>query len=110
MGTADGPRGKLFHCQSKQSGRWYWRVRLESGDWVFPDQRGGIVVDGPGDAVSPHCADCDLPFVTRAGSGELVCTACNDAIFGTDQDRASDPPPARRWNARRRWIPGKVNK
>jgi hypothetical protein len=107
MGTPTGRRGVLLRCESR-AGNPYWKVRLTDPDvpdrdrWIWPEQFGGILVDGPGDAES-RCASCDLRFVTRAGAGELLCSRCDREQFGTDL-RTSDPPPARRWNARRRWI------
>jgi hypothetical protein len=104
LGSATGPQGKLLHCQSNATGAYYWRVRLLDGSWAWPDAHGGIVVDGPGTHVNPRCANCELPFVTHAGSGELLCAPCDREQFGTEHERLSEPPPARRWNSRRRWI------
>jgi hypothetical protein len=101
LGTATGPQGKLLYCESKTTGNHYWKVRLLDGTWHWPDN---IVVDGPGDTVNPRCANCGLPFVMRAGSGELTCEPCDREQFGTHEERSLDPPPARRWNSRRRWI------
>lgn len=104
MGGVDGARGVLLHCESRtRPGRRYWKVRLQSGTWVWPNEHGGLVVDGDGDHVTPECAACGLPFICRTGSRELICARCDAEQFGTAAARASDPPPTRRWNARRRW-------
>ena len=106
MGRADGPRGVLLHCDSrKPGGGKYWKVRLQSGEWCWPNERGGLVVDGPGDSVHHQCASCELPFIALAGSGEVICDRCSEDQFGA-ASRVSDPPPARRWNDRRRWYRG----
>jgi hypothetical protein len=101
MGTPDGPRGVLLECDSR-AGRKYWRVRLQTGEWKWPNELGGLIVDGDGDAVS-ECASCGLRFILRTGSGDLICTRCDYEQFGTEA-RVSDPPPARRFHERRRWI------
>ena len=103
LGSATGPLGKLLHCESKRTGGKYWRVRLDSGEWKWPNEDGGVIVDGPGNAVST-CQQCGLRFVLRQGSGEVICTRCDREMFGTHDERVSDPPPAKRWNDSRRWI------
>jgi hypothetical protein len=74
-----GRRGILLHCQ-KRDGSMYWRIHLVgTTEWVWPDH---FVVDGDGDEVGKACGRCDLPFLRRAGSGELLCQACDFEQFG----------------------------
>lgn len=105
LGGPTGPAGKLLECESRTTGRHFWKVRLDNGEWEWPERRGGVVVDGPGDAVNPECRECGLPFIYRAGSGELICEACNQNIFG-GADRASEPPPVPLYDyhPRRKWF------
>jgi hypothetical protein len=113
MGGPSGPRGVLLQCESR-AGRQFWRVRLQDAtanggtQWVWPDDLGGVVVEGEGDAVA-LCQSCGLRFILRHGSGELICSRCDLEQFGT-AERVSDPPPAKRFGdtrIRRRWIPSK---
>lgn len=83
MHTLDGPKGRLFHCDGR-NGK-FWKVRLENGEWVWPD---GIVVDGPGDRLHPGCLECRLPF--RGDVGDLLCNHCQNAHFGTDAEHQDD--------------------
>ena len=112
MGGPSGPRGVLLECESR-AGRKYWRVRLQGvpSEWVWPDALGGVVVDGEGEAVD-ICRSCGLRFITRTGSGELICSRCDAEQFGT-AIRVSEPPPMKRdgaERARRRWIPTRGRK
>jgi len=93
--------GQLLKCLSKRTGKPYWSVKLDDGGgWVFPDA--SMLVDGIGDAVST-CAQCNLPFLMEAGSGEMLCASCHVEQFGEPAARAGEPPPQRRWNSHRRW-------
>jgi hypothetical protein len=92
----------LLHCESRNGGGHYWRIRLTSGEWVWPDDT--LAIDGPGGVLAAEpCQSCELPFITVAGSPELICDRCSAEQFGTAA--RTDPPPAKRWNARRRWRP-----
>jgi hypothetical protein len=88
VGGAAGPKGVLFECRGRNGP--FWKVRLQGGEWVWPDD---LIVDGPGTEVNPCCASCALPFIMRAGSGELICNRCDAEQFGTAV-RATDPPTA----------------
>jgi hypothetical protein len=92
---ATGPTGRLLRCARRNGGGHYWKVHLDSGEWVWPD---GLVIDGPGDRVAV-CAECELPFMTKGD--EPLCAYCDEKLFGTSV-RASEPPddPV----ARRNWI------
>lgn len=104
MGSPSGPRGVLLECESRQPGGGkYWKVRLQTGEWIWPTDAGGLLVDGAGDAIGT-CASCDLRFILPAGSGELLCARCDHEQFGRDRERAAETPPAKRWNTHRRWI------
>jgi hypothetical protein len=84
----DGVRGVLLRCESRD-GRTYWRVRLQTGAWRWPD---GIAVEGPGDERHGRCGDCGLPFYTAAGSDEILCHRCDAELFGSAV-RATEPDP-----------------
>jgi hypothetical protein len=100
IGGATGSRGVLRHCESKLNpGTFYWKVRLDNGQWVWPD---GLVVDGPGDEVALMCGRCELPYLRVRGGGELICRPCSDEQFGP-ADRQDDIHP-RPFNQRRRWT------
>jgi hypothetical protein len=81
-----GPTGMLLQCEKKDGRGTYWKVRLQSGDWVWPE---GLIVDGPGDQVAV-CAQCTLPFMTTTRGDGLVCARCDEEIFGT-RARAAAP-------------------
>jgi hypothetical protein len=95
MGSLTGPKGKLLHCTRRNGDGQYWKVRLESGDWVWPDR---LLVDGPGDTET-ICAECNLPCIVRRG--DRLCARCDEDAFGT---RARAAEPADDPAARRNWI------
>ena len=95
-----GAKGVLLECTpSRTSGRPYWKVRLQTGQWVWPDD---LVVDGPGDERVEACASCGLPYYRRAGSGELICARCDVEQFGGATRDPPDGPFHHRSNLRRR--------
>jgi hypothetical protein len=70
---ADRP---LLHCEKKDKSGWYWKVKLDSGEWVWPAD---LHVDGQG-ALVQHCRECRLPFL---GDGvKDFCYRCNEELFG----------------------------
>ena len=111
MGSATGPRGVLLECESR-AGKKFWRVRLQGlGVWCWPNERGGIVVDGVGDAIA-ECRQCELRFIHTTGDGELICARCDAETFGTAVrgDEGEAHPFKKRYedrSHRRRWIPSK---
>jgi hypothetical protein len=80
-----GPKGQLLRCSKREGGGTYWKVKLDSGEWVWPD---GIIIDGPGDRVGT-CAECGLPFMSPSPVPP-ICGVCDEKLFGTQQ-RASEP-------------------
>lgn len=91
---ANGPTGRLMRCEKKDRTGHYWKVKLDTGEWVWPAD---LHVDGNGPLVST-CRECRLPFL---GNGiEGFCYRCDEELFGTQQ-RASEPPD--RTAAQRRW-------
>jgi hypothetical protein len=44
---ANGPLGRLLHIEKKDKSGWYWKVKLDSGEWVWPAD---LHVDGTGRA------------------------------------------------------------
>jgi len=93
----NGEKGVLFRCEKRdQSGGVYWKVRLNGGAWVWPDN---LVVDWPGDQIGT-CGSCELPFYHRAGDGELLCDRCNAEQFGTATRAREDAHDAARDRSR----------
>jgi hypothetical protein len=73
---ANGPLGRLLKCEKKDKSGWYWKVKLDSGEWVWPAD---LHVDGQG-ALVQHCRECRLPFL---GDGiKDFCYRCNEELFG----------------------------
>jgi hypothetical protein len=71
-----GPTGRLLHIEKKDKSGWYWKVKLDSGEWVWPAD---LHVDGQGQLVQ-HCRECRLPFL---GDGiKDFCYRCNEELFG----------------------------
>jgi len=83
IGSVDGPKGVLLRCERRDGSGIYWKVRLQDGRWIFPDD---VIVDGRGDRVGT-CGDCGLRFVNTGV--ELICDRCNAEVFG----RATAPVP-----------------
>jgi hypothetical protein len=81
---ANGPTGRLLHIEKKDKSGWYWKVKLDSGEWVWPAD---LVQDGPGDCVG-RCQDCGMRFLSQ--QPEPLCPSCSEAAFGTAQ-RAKEP-------------------
>jgi hypothetical protein len=74
---ATGPKGRLLRCAKRDGTGSYWKVRLDRGDWVWPE---GLVLDGPGDRVAT-CAECALPFLSI--DVEVLCPRCDERVHGT---------------------------
>lgn len=79
-----GPKGRLTKCARKDGTGFYWKVRLDSGEWVWPAD---LVIDGPGDGVA-RCAECEMRFMCTAVVP--LCPGCDEQMFGTQQ-RAAEP-------------------
>jgi hypothetical protein len=84
---ATGPKGMLLKCLKKDGSGHYWKVRLQSGEWVWPE---GFILDGVGDQVAV-CEQCALPFMTTKVGGGLLCDRCDEDMYGT-RARAAEPP------------------
>lgn len=100
IGGIDGPKGRLYHCDGRQGK--FWKVRLDTGEWVWPDR---LVVDGPGDHYNHACLDCRLPF--KGDVGDLLCQACQETVRGEEPVDSghgirSDTYHRRRWASRHR--------
>jgi len=81
-----GAKGILLHCERKDGTGRYWKVRLQTGEWVWPE---GLILDGPGDQVAV-CEQCALPFMTLKLGDGLLCARCDEEMYGTRQ-RAAEP-------------------
>lgn len=101
IGGAGGPLGRLMRCEKKDGSGHYWKVRLDTGEWVWPD---AMVLDGPGHYVG-HCAECELPMLMEQPNGVGLCRYCDESMFGTDAAHAHDEPShafgRTRWNRAR---------
>lgn len=86
---ATGPKGRLLRCEKRDGSGSYWKVKLDSGEWVWPDDR--MLIDGPGERIA-RCGDCELPFLTDGSSP--LCPLCNEEAFGTRR-RQVKPEPTR---------------
>jgi len=87
IGSPTGPKGRLLQCNGR-TGQ-YWKVKLDSGDWVWPDD---IIVDDGGDRIE-ICLDCRLRFLGKPG--ELICRRCQETTFGTADERRTAVDDAR---------------
>ena len=101
--------GRLMRCESKNPGGGeYWKVLMDSGEWLWPD---GIILDtsaGPGAGVAV-CEVCGARFTTQQRGDGLLCRRCNDETFGSAADHAIDAAGDRfrpRGNTTR-WKPGR---
>lgn len=95
----NGPRGRLFHCEKRDRSGYYWKVKLETGEWVWPH---GLVIDGVGDRIVT-CAECESPFIT---TDEILCRNCDEQMFGTEQRQHEPVEPSvatRRYWRDRQW-------
>jgi hypothetical protein len=99
IGTARVP-GVLLRCEKRDGSGSYWRVRLQSGAWLWPSECGSLVVDGSGDAVAT-CQDCGLQFLTVDPTAP-TCDRCQAEAFGTAADRVPDNPLYARADQRER--------
>jgi hypothetical protein len=86
VGGATGAKGMLLRCERRDGTGHYWKVRLQSGAWVWPD---GLILDGVGDQVAV-CEQCGLRFMTTKVGDGLLCARCDEELFGT-QTRAVEP-------------------
>lgn len=75
----NGAPGRLLHCEKKDKSGWYWKVKLDTGEWVWPE---GLVIDGPGDLLAT-CQDCRLPFLCKVDAP--LCPYCDEHAHGTQQ-------------------------
>lgn len=98
IGGAGGPLGRLMRCEKKDGSGHYWKVKLDTGEWVWPD---AMVLDGPGQHVGT-CVECELPLLVGRPGDAGLCRSCQDATFGTDAQHADDGPShgfgRTRWN------------
>jgi hypothetical protein len=73
---AHGAKGRLMRCTSKRTGKPFWKVKLDTGEWVWPED---LVQDGIGDCLT-RCGDCGMRFLSN---GQLpLCSVCAPSAFG----------------------------
>jgi hypothetical protein len=80
-----GPTGKLLHCEKKDKSGWYWKVKLDSGEWVWPAD---LHIDGKGDS-SRAARTAGCRFSPPPSASRSAPTATRPA-HGTKQ-RAQEP-------------------
>ena len=86
--------GRLMRCESKKAGGGeYWKVLLETGEWLWPDN---LLLATKGARV----AVCEIGggrFLTDEEGDGLLCPRHDGEQFGTIADHALDAAaPARR--------------
>lgn len=97
--------GRLMRCESKQpGGREYWKVLLDSGEWVWPD---GLILATPGANVATCEAGAGRFMTDEHGDG-LLCPRHEAEMFGTAEDHAVDAAEDRRRAGNTtKWKPGR---
>lgn len=98
--------GRLMRCESKKPGGGeYWKVLLDSGEWVWPDR---IVLAGEGDRVG-ICEMGEGRFMTNERGDGLLCKRHHDQTFGSAADHALDASldVGRPRGNTHRWIRGR---
>jgi hypothetical protein len=85
-----GPAGVLNRCLSKTYLRYFWKVKLQSGAWVWPD---GIVADSTGPCIA-RCVECELEYRGETPQSGGLCPNCAHAQLARqrpDHDRDAEP-------------------
>jgi len=94
--------GVLLRCERRDGTGSYWRIRLQSGQWLWPNECVSLVIDGPGDTVN-RCQDCGMLFLTDDPTAP-ICARCDYEVFGvraeTDDERSAYTHVARARRAR----------
>lgn len=86
--------GRLMRCESKKPGGGeYWKVLLDSGEWVWPDPP--LVLATPGTRVAV-CEVGEGQFMTDQIGEGLLCPKHDGEMFGTPEDHALDAAAPRR--------------
>lgn len=84
-----GPAGVLNRCFSKTTRRYYWKVRLDDGTWVWPER---AVADSTG-RYELRCGECPLSFRSDDPYVRYCpnCLRAIDARSGPDYDPGAGP-------------------
>jgi hypothetical protein len=77
---AHGAKGRLMRCTSKRTGKPFWKVKLDTGEWVWPED---LVQDGIGDCLT-RCGDCGMRFLSNGQSP--LCPVCAPSAFGAPSE------------------------
>jgi hypothetical protein len=59
-----------MQCTSKRTGKEFWKVKLDTGEWVWPED---LVQDGIGDCLT-RCGDCGMRFLSNGLVSGMVRT------------------------------------
>lgn len=85
--------GRLMRCESKKPPHGeYWKVLLDSGEWLWPDN---LILATPG----ANVAVCEMGggrFLTDEHGDGLLCPKHDGEVFGTLADHALDAAAPRR--------------
>lgn len=101
--TLDGRPGRFMRCERKDGSGFYYKIRLDSGAWVWPDS-GELVLEGPGANVGT-CEQCGLRFKSDQVGDGLLCPTHDEQIYGT-RARALEPPDPPKHHGRS-WKPSR---
>jgi DNA-directed RNA polymerase subunit RPC12/RpoP len=94
-----GPAGVLNHCLSKTTLRRYWKVKLDSGAWVWPDD---VVAESEGPCVA-RCVECELEYRGATPQSGGLCPNCAHALLARERpDHDPDADPSHQFG-RARW-------
>jgi hypothetical protein len=76
----NGAKGRLRRRTSKRTGKPFWKVKLDSGEWAWPED---LVQDGIGDCLT-RCGDCGMRFLSNGQSP--LCSVCAPSAFGAPSE------------------------
>lgn len=82
----NGPKGRLMHCARRDGEGKFWKVRLDSGEWVWPDR---LILDGPGTHVCV-CSACELSFMSEQVN-DVLCPICEGEPLAVPSDDIRKP-------------------
>jgi hypothetical protein len=85
-----GPAGVLLRCVSERTRGVYWKVKLDSGEWVWPDR---VVAESTGPCIA-RCVECELDYRGDSPAAGGLCPNCVRALdrqYGPAHDRGAGP-------------------
>ena len=90
--------GVILRCRRKDGSGYYFKVKLDSGEWEWPRR---IEAETPGGRHELRCEECRIPFRSNDRNDQF-CPACETRLHTLPQDPRDDgirwghnmPPPA----------------